>query len=60
MANAIILSKLKFKTAAELNQIKNAIDTFKAYGIDLDGLLVTEKMVNQELDYRLKKIEKQL
>lgn len=60
MANAIILSKLKFKTAAELNQIKNAIDTFKAYGIDLDGLLVTEKMVNQELAFRWRKANKKI
>ena len=58
MANAIILSKLKFKTLAELNQIKTAIDTLKVYEMHTDSLLVTEKMVNQEITYRLDKAEK--
>jgi len=55
MANAAILAMLKFRDESELNQLKNAIDTFKAYQINLDGLDVTEKMVHQEIRNRLEK-----
>jgi len=55
MANALILSKLKFKDAAELNQIKNAIDTLMTYGLHQDVLSITKKFVDKELAYRLAK-----
>jgi len=55
MATALILAKLKFKTAAELNQIKNAIDTLFAYDLHEDVLSITKKFVDKELDYRLTK-----
>ena len=55
MATALILAKLKFKTAAELNQIKNAIDTLTAYDLHEDVLSITKKFVDKELDYRLTK-----
>ena len=54
MANAAILSMLKFRDESELNQIKNAIDTFKAYNIVLEGLNVTEIMVQKEIANKTK------
>ena len=54
MANAAILAMLKFRDEAELNQIKNAIDTFKAYNIVLEGLNVTEVMVQKEIANKTK------
>jgi hypothetical protein len=55
MATALILSKLKFKTAAELNQIKNAIDTLTAYDLHQDVLSITKKFVDKEIEYRTEK-----
>jgi len=60
MATALILSKLKFKNAAELNQIKNAIDTLIAYNLHQDVLSITKKFVDKELAYRLAKQIKEL
>jgi len=58
MATALILSKLKFKNAAELNQIKNAIDTLTAYDLHQDVLSITKKFVDKEIEYRSEKIKK--
>ena len=54
MPTAIHLSKLKFKTEAELNQIKSAIDTLNAYDLGLGGMKILENMVNKEINNRLK------
>jgi hypothetical protein len=58
MATALILSKLKFKNAAELNQIKNAIDTLTAYDLHEDVLSITKKFVEKEIEYRTEKIKR--
>lgn len=54
MANSAILSMLKFRSEAELNQIKNALDTLKAYNIILEGLGVTRIMVAKEITNKTK------
>ena len=56
MATALILSKLKFKTEAELAQIKTAISTLIAYDLHQDTLLITEKFVDKEIENRTKKV----
>ena len=58
MATALILSKLKFRNAAELNHIKNAIDTLTAYDLHEDVLSITKKFVDKEIEYRTEKIKK--
>jgi len=58
MATALILAKLKFKSAAELNQIKNAIDTLTAYDLHQDVLSITKRFVDKEIEYRTEKNKK--
>ena len=58
MATALILAKLKFRDAAELNQIKNAIETLTAYDLHEDVLSITKKFVDKEIEYRTEKIKK--
>lgn len=53
MPTAIHLSRLKFKTETELNQIKSAIDTLKAYDLGLGGMNLLENMVDKEIGYRI-------
>lgn len=54
MPTAIHLSRLKFKSETELNQIKSAIDTLKAYDLGLGGMNLLENMVDKEINNRLK------
>jgi hypothetical protein len=56
MATALILSKLKFKTEAELAQIKTALSTLIAYDLHQDTLLITEKFVDKEIENRTKEV----
>ena len=56
MATALILAKLKFKSEAELAQIKTAIHTLIAYDLHQDTLLITQKFVDKEIDNRTQNV----
>ena len=49
---ATVLAKLKFKSEAELAQIKTAIHTLIAYDLHQDNLLTTRKLVYKEIENR--------